>query len=179
MLSMSRHAKCLGVLVSGSLLLLLALLVVWPKPVIAKVHLRLAGTRQSSNGVLLVTVILTNGTPQTLNVVDDADGNPALVLDTGGQHRRWLTPMVNQLKINLAPGASMTNTVAITTPPPRFRLVVPLRDLAAEIWGWQVFRFIPQPLSRWANVVVKWSLRKRLNIYPASEWIVPEPREDS
>jgi len=175
---MSRHAKSLVVLLGAGLLFLLALLVVWPNRLAAKVDLRLAGTRQSSNGVLLVTVILTNGTPQTLNVVDDADGNPAFVLDTGGHHGRWLTPMVNQLKVNLAPGASLTNTVAITNPPPRFRLKVPLRDLAAEIWGWQVFRFIPQPLSRWANMGVKWSLRKRLNIFPASDWIVQEPKED-
>ena len=72
--------------------------------------------------------------------------------------------MVNQLRLNLAPGASLTNTVVITNPPPRFRLKVLLRDLLRERWNLAVNGFLPHPL---ASRLQKW----RENAPPASAWI--------
>ena len=175
---MSRRLKFLAVLVGGGLFIFLALVLVQPRTVTKTMDLRVAGTSQPSNGILLVTVTLRNGTSRYLNVVDDASGNPAFLLDTGSQRGTWLTTMVNQLKINLAPGASMTNTVVITNPPPRFRLKVPVRDLAAESWGSQASLFLPRAVARVANVPRRWLLRKRLHISPASEWIRQAPPND-
>ena len=147
-------------------LLCLAGLLFWPRPVMGTVDLMLTGIRQSTNGAFLITVVLTNGTSRTFNVVDDANGNPAFILVTGGEHRMWLTRMVNQLKINLPPGRSLTNTVLVTNAPPRFRLQVPLRDLAAErldLFG-AAIHLLP---SRWAQKLDK--QRKRPD--PTSDWI--------
>ena len=146
-------------------LLSLALLWLWPRST-GKMDLRLAGVRQSTNGAWLITVVLTNGTSRTLNVVDDADGNPAFVLDSGGEYGMWLTRMVNQLRINLTPGASLTNTVLVTNAPPRFRLKVPLRDLAAERGDW-VGRAIRSLPDRWVEKLKA----QRGEPEPATPWI--------
>jgi hypothetical protein len=147
------------------LLLSLALLVLWPRPVAGKVDLRSAGILQSTNGALLVTVVLSNGTPRTFNVVDDANGNPAFILDSG-DNGMWLTRMVNQLRINVVPGASLTNTLLVTNAPPRFRLKVALRDLAAERrdWAGMAIHFLPR---RWAGKLE----RQREKPLPTSAWI--------
>jgi len=149
-----------------ALLLSLALLLLRPLPMHGKVDLRLAGLPQSNNGALLVTVVLSNGTSRAFYVVDDADGNPAFILDSGGELRMYLTRVVNQLTINLAPGASLTNTVVVTNPPPRFRLKVPLRDLGQTVNG-PIDAFLPRP---WAAKLQTWR-RKPPPEEPASAWI--------
>jgi hypothetical protein len=120
-----------------------------------------------------MAVTLTNSTPLTLNVVDDADGKPAFILDDGSPPGMWLTYMVNHLKINLAPGASLTNTVFLTNPPPRFRLKLQMRDLADEGRGWPlpVGRLLPEP---WRSKFVEWDLKRHKRWDPASGWILPE-----
>jgi hypothetical protein len=78
--------------------------------------------------------------------------------------------LANQLKINLAPGATLTNTVCVTNPPPRFRLRVYVRDLAAERSGFPLHRIVGKAL---AMKVVEWRLkRQNPDIFlPASPWI--------
>ena len=162
--SFSRTRLLAGAIIIG--LLSLIPLLLWSRPVPGKVDLRLAGVRQSTNGAWLITVVLSNGTSRTLNVVDDADGNPAFILDSGGEYGMWLTCVVNQLRINLIPGGSLTNTVLVTNAPPRFRLKVPLRDLAAERRDWtgRAIRFLP---SRWAD---NW-MKQREKPQPTTAWI--------
>jgi hypothetical protein len=100
--------------------------------------LRVADTPQMTNGAMLVTLVLSNGTSRQFNIVDDTAGKPFFVLDdgTGGPGKSTigvgLSRIANLLKINLAPGEALTNTILLTNPPPRFRLLVEARDLAAE-----------------------------------------------
>ena len=56
-----------------------------PHNVPGTVDLRLMGVSSSSNGVMLVSVVLTNSTPLALNVLDDADGRRAFILDDGSE----------------------------------------------------------------------------------------------
>jgi hypothetical protein len=177
--SMSRSAKFLVAVVGGGLVISLVLALAWPKRAPGKLGVHLAGTPQSSNGVLLVTVVLTNGTPRVLNVVDDSCGKPAFILDERSGRRRtddtWgtqLTDLANQLKINLAPGATLTNTVCVTNPPSRFRLRVYVRDLAAERRGFPLCQIVPRAL---AMKVVEWRQRRQNPdvVLPASPWIEP------
>ena len=162
--SSSRTGLFAAVVILG--LLSLALLLLWLRPMSGTVDLRLTEIRQSTNSALLVTVVLTNGTSRILNVVDDADGNPAFILDTGRDSDTWLTRMVNQLKINLIPGGSLTNTVLITNAPSRLRLKVPLRDFAAERRDWTgaVLRLRPRRLAEQLG----W---QRDELLPTSAWI--------
>lgn len=142
--------------------------------------LRLAGLRQVTNGVFLVSVVLSNGTRRTLNVVDDTAGNPLFFLDTGtggwppgsGNYGLCLGEMANKLRVNLASGASLTNSVWITNPPPRFRLRVNVRDLVAESRGLPIDRVVGKAA---AMKVAQWR-QKRQNVdafLPASAWIEP------
>jgi hypothetical protein len=91
-----------------------------------------------TNGAMLISFVLSNGTSRALNIVDDAAGEPFLVLDDGtwsnmpGTIGLGLGVLANTLKINLGPGAALTNAVRLTNPPVRFRLLVEVRDLAAE-----------------------------------------------
>jgi len=141
------------------------------------VDLRVTDFNKTSNGVLRVDVILSNSTPITLNVVDDANGNPAYILDDGSGDMRWLTRMVNGLTLNLAPGASLTNMVLLTNPPPLFRLRLALRDLADERRGWPlpVGRLLPEP---WRTKFVERDLKRHQQWVSASDWIQPELPKD-
>src|SRR5437899_8839510 len=120
------------------LLRLAALLVVRHHSRPSGVELRVANLHLTTNSVLQATVILKNKTSRMLNVVDDSRGNPAFVMETTGT-RVWLTDMVNSLKMNIAPGASLTNAVLLTNAPSRFRLKVTFRDLGAEKQDWSVY----------------------------------------
>jgi hypothetical protein len=131
------------------------------------VELRVANLHRTTNSVLQATVILKNKTSRMLNVVDDSRGNPAFVMETTGT-RVWLTDMVNSLKMNIAPGASLTNAVLLTNAPSRFRLKVTLRDLGAEKQVWSVYPILPKRL---ASKVVEWRRKGWLPEEPASDWI--------
>ena len=117
-------------------LLLLVLLSLKPKP--RKLDLRIVGQPQMTNGAMLISLILSNGTSRSLNIVDESSGGPLVVLDAGTQGNTpgtiglGLGNLVNTLKLNLAPGASLTKTVTLTNPPPRFRLLVEVRDPPTE-----------------------------------------------
>ncbi len=165
--------------VVACVLLSLVALLLWPRPV-GTIGVRLAGLRQVSNSVWLVTVVLTNGTPHTFNVVDDTAGKPLFLLDAGtggwppgsGNYGLSLGYMANQHRVNLAPGASLTHTVCLTNPPPRFRLRVIVNDMTAARRGFPLYRIVGRTL---ATKVVEWQL-KRQNIdavLPASVWIQP------
>jgi hypothetical protein len=87
---------------------------------------------------MLISIVLSNGTSRTFNIVDDGMGKPFMVLDAGGSSNMpgtigfGLGVLANTLKLNLAPGEALTNSVRLTNPPPRFRLVIETRDLGAE-----------------------------------------------
>jgi hypothetical protein len=124
---------------------------------------------------MFINIVLSNGTARTLNIVDDGAGKPFVVLDAGsasnapGTIGTGLGVLANTLKLNLAPGAVLTNAVRLTNPPPRFRLLVEVRDLAAErrraITG--LFELL----------AVKAKFRKQLTqnddsiLLPASPWV--------
>jgi hypothetical protein len=147
-------------------LLFLAFQLIRPHSIPGEVQLQLSAVRRSTNGAVFVTVVLTNGTLRTMNIVDDADGNPAYILDSGGEYGLSLTRMVNQLKLNLAPGSSLTNTVLVTNPPPLFRLKVQLRDLASErtdLTG-ALSHLLPDRLAQQFQ-------SRRETPLPASDWI--------
>jgi hypothetical protein len=132
------------ILLAGLILLLLGLLALafWKRPE-GRVEALVPGVRHSANGVVAVTVILTNGMPRGMNIVDDINGNPHFALQFYGDPGIWvkqhfyinpgtnslsLTDGGNQIRIRLAPGQCLTNTVMLTNPPPRFRLMVSVRD---------------------------------------------------
>lgn len=91
-----------------------------------------------TNGAMLISIVLSNGTSRTLNIVDDGIGHPFVVLDAGTASNRpgtigfGLGVLANTLKLNLAAGAALTNAIRLTNPPPRFRLLVEARDLSSE-----------------------------------------------
>ena len=128
----------LAAAVVGCLVLVLLLLPAKPPP--RTLDFRLVGQPQITNGTMLISFVLSNGTSRSLNVVDDTTGNPFLVLDAGtggdppgsGNLGLGLGFLANSLELNLAPRAALTNAVSLTNPPPRFRLLVEVRDLAAE-----------------------------------------------
>jgi hypothetical protein len=136
MLTSPRKTLWLAVAGTGGLVFLLLVLPAKPQP--GTLDLRIAGRPQMTNGAMLISLILSNGTSRALNIMDDAAGDPFLVLDAGtgsntpGTIGLGLGVLANTLKINLGPGAALTNTVRLTNPPPRFRLLVEVRDLAAE-----------------------------------------------
>src|SRR5882672_830491 len=116
------------------------------------IDMLLLGSHQSSNGVVIYTVVLSNGTQRSQNIVNTTDGNPRFIFDNAGKYPAgsvgmWLSDVKNDLKLNLAPGACLTNTVSITNPPPRFRLRVATRDFVEEVRDLHVRRFLPGPLA--------------------------------
>lgn len=111
--------------------------------------LRIAGQPQITNGTMPITYVLSNGTSRKLNIVDDSIGDPYVILevDVGtnppgifgvagtnppGIFGVELTRLANSLKLNLAPGAALTNTLRLTNVPRRFQLIIEARDLASE-----------------------------------------------
>jgi|SRR5579862_583640 len=117
--------------------------------------LRILGQPQMTNGVMLISIVLSNGTSSRLNIVDDRIGNPFMVLDAGRSNLPgtigWgLGNLANSLKLNLPRGAVLTNTVRLTNPPPRFRLLVETRDLAWERRGvpMELLRFLAAKATR-------------------------------
>jgi hypothetical protein len=166
--------KVIWLAVAGCLVLLLLPSLLPPRLRPRKLDLRIVGQPQMTNGALRISLILSNGTTRSLNIVDDASGGPFVVLDVGPQSNMpgtiglGLGTLVNTLKLNLAPGATLMKTVTVTNPPPRFRLLVEVRDLARERSRVLVGVF------RW--LAVKAKLRKQLtqedhNLLPASPWI--------
>jgi hypothetical protein len=135
-LTSPRKIFWLAVVGTGCLVFLLLLLPAKPHP--RSLDLLIAGRPQVTNSVMLISFVLSNGTSRALNIVDDAAGDPFLVLDAGtrgnmpGTIGLGLGALANTLKINLGPGAALTNAVRLTNPPVRFRLRVEVRDLAAE-----------------------------------------------
>lgn len=117
-------------------LLSLALLVCWPLATTAQVTVQVTGIRPAATNVVRVSVTLSNETSRSLNIVDAVDGHPWYHIqphpDLGLKYGITPSRMANKLKINLAPGATLTDNFWITNPPPRFRIKVPIRDPAAE-----------------------------------------------
>ncbi len=79
--SSPRKVLWLAVLGTGCLVFLLLLLPAKPQP--RALDFRVAGRPQMTNGAMLISFVLSNGTSRPLNIVDDAAGNPFLVLDAG------------------------------------------------------------------------------------------------
>lgn len=124
-----------------------------------------------SNGVVQVSLLLSNGTTRTLNVVDDVAGNPALILAVPGQ-TMWLAPLGNQVKIFLGPTSNLVTTAWITNAPLRFRLQLSLRDLDAErrVFG-PAYLCLPHG---WAAKVVEWRRKDWHPENPVTSWIEPQ-----
>jgi len=166
--------KVIWLALAGGLVSLLLLLPTNPqKPKPQTLDLYIASQPQITNGAVLISLVLSNGTSSSLNIVDDASGGPFVVLDDGtgrfGRIGIGLGILVNTLKLNLAPGASLMKSVTLTNPPPRFRLLVEATDLAKQL---------RTGILRWFEVLaVKVKLRKQLTPYddpimlPATPWI--------
>jgi hypothetical protein len=167
--------------ISGCLLLLLLLFfVLWPAQVSGTLELRISDAPLLSNGVLVVNVVLSNGTAHSLNIVDDTAGKPLFILDAGSDyypagslgHGSWLGPIGNTLKLNLAPGASLTSSVGVSNPPPRFRLRATTRDLAEEHRGF-LARLAADALPRsWSEKLPgRPGNSMSTDMLPTSDWI--------
>jgi len=175
MLTSPRKVLWLAVVGTGCLVFLLLLLPTKPQP--RSLDLLIAGRPQVTNGVMLISFVLSNGTSRSLNIVDDAAGNPFLVLDAGtggeppgsGNLGLGLGVLANTLKLNLGPRAALTNAVRLTNPPVRFRLLVEVRDLASER------RIAVMELLRCLAVKARLSKETRHDDHrvtlPASPWI--------
>ena len=167
--------KVLWVALAGGGCLALLLLVLLPKPRPGTLDLRIAGQPQMTNGAMFISIVLSNGTSRSLNIVDDATGNPFVVLDAGvgsnmpGTIGTGLGAMVNSLKLNLAPGATLTKAVTVTNPPSRFRLLVEVRDLARER-QWAVMA-LPRFLAVKAGLAKPTPHNDDSILLPASPWI--------
>jgi hypothetical protein len=122
-----------------------------------------------SNGVVQVSLELSNASSRTLNVADDSTGSPALVLEVPGQ-TKWLNRLANTGRINLGATSNLTTSAWITNPPPRFRLLFSIRDLDAEKRMTSIRRLLPKALrsrsAEWSRDL--WNLTN-----PASAWIEP------
>jgi hypothetical protein len=173
----SRRGKLVAAAVAGCLVFSGALFFAWPRGVPRFLDIQVTALHQASSGALCLSVVLSNGTLRTLNVVDDSTGKPAFILDERGGPRGHdhnvgtvLTDMANKLTINLASGVCLTNTVWVTNPPPRFRLRVELRDLAAEGRYSPLYRLMGRRLG---EMVLEWRWRmKSPDVFvPASRWI--------
>jgi hypothetical protein len=154
----------------GAAFLSLAFFLVWPHQAPWRMVLQITGTRPADTNVLLVSVTLSNGTSRQLNVVEGDNGDAAFYLDVGLQYGLQLgRGLVNQGKLNLAPGATLTDTVRITNPPPRFRLKVPIRDFAAEPRRSTGYRIV---LGYVAQKLMDWHLlRSSLQPPVSSAWV--------
>lgn len=102
---------------------------------------------------MVVTLLLTNGLPRKVNIVDDTNWQPHFALQWCGDPGLWLGDLAKQkrvflepgtntlslgdcangLKLFLAPQQCLTNTVVLTNPPPRFRLKASVRDLEKHV----------------------------------------------
>lgn len=135
-LTSQRKLLRLAVIGTGCLVLVLRLSLTNSQP--QTPDLRIAGQPQTTNGTMFISIVLSNGSSRTLNIVDDGMGKPFMVLDADTRSNMpgtigfGLGVLANTLKLNLAPGAFLTNTVQLTNPPTRFRLIVEVRDLSAE-----------------------------------------------
>ncbi len=167
-----RRVLCTALAGAGCLALLLLVLPLKPRP--GTLDLRIAGQPQMTNGAMLISIILSNGTSRSLNIVDDGAGSPFVVLDAGpagnapGTIGFGLRVLANTLKLNLAPGTALTDTVQVTNAPARFRLLVEARDLSSEQ------RRAVVELLRWLaeRAGLGKPTRHGLLMLPASPWIV-------
>lgn len=161
MFASSRSRRWAAAVFVACLLYLLYLLFVrplLPYSVPGTVDLRVTNFATNSNGVLQVLLVLTNSTPILLNVQGDSHGKPAFILDDGGGSMTWLTHDRRSLRIKLAPRSSLTNLVFLTNAPPRFRLMLRLRDLGDDPrrrWPLPVWRLLPEP---WRTKFIQWDL---------------------
>jgi hypothetical protein len=142
-------------------------------------QLQIAGPPRLTNGVLIVTVVLSNETTRALNIIDDTAGNPNFILDDynhpDNEYVARLGPIGNTLKLNLVSGSSITNTVGITNAPTRFRLRAEVRDLAAE----RHRPILPSRLGASVASVLPRRWQEKLNgtreiPMATSEWIEPK-----
>ncbi len=153
------------------LLLFLAILLAWPRGATGTIDFRVMGLTWTNNGALLVSVVLTNTTSHTFDVLGDAAGKPAFILDTGSGYT-MLAPLADQLRFNLAAGASLDAIARLTNPPSRFRLKVEVHDLVAEARPgplWPVYRVLPKDMR---YRLYRWESKNWPEPSSASEWIV-------
>jgi hypothetical protein len=172
----SRWAAAVFVACLLYLLYLLFVRPLLPYSVPGTVDLRVTNFTPSSNGVVRVLVVLTNSTPLLLNVQGDSHGKPAFILDDGGGSMTWLThDRRGSFRSKLASRSSLTNVVFLTNAPPRFRLILRLRDLGDDPrrrWPLPVWRLLPEP---WRTKFIQWDLDRNFKRWAAaSGWIVPE-----
>jgi hypothetical protein len=108
-MTLTARRKVLWLAIAGAVCLVLVL-ILWPaKRQTRNLDLRLAAQPQMTNGAMLISFVLSNGTSRTLNIVDDGAGSPFVVLDAGaagnapGTIGTGLGNLANTLKLNLAP----------------------------------------------------------------------------
>lgn len=114
--------------VAGCLVLVLLLLPPTSPP--RPPDLRIIGQPQMSNGAILISIVLSNGNSGPLNIMDDVGSNAFVGFDNGSGACHQIKNIANSGKLNLAPGACLTNIVQLTNPPPQFQLLVVAHDFA-------------------------------------------------
>jgi hypothetical protein len=134
--------------------------------VVGPFDVRLLSVSTLSNGVMQVSLSLSNGTPRMCNVVDDRSGNPLLTLEEQGR-TRWLTRYANTGSLNLGAGSNLITTVLITNPPPRFRLLFSIYNKDAEKSIQSVKRLLPR---RVGNSYLEWKRDLWNPTNPGTPW---------
>jgi hypothetical protein len=130
-----RYAKLAAMTLISMGLLLLVWVLTWPNTAPGQMTLQITGIRPTATNILHVSTTFSNATSRLLNLLDAVDGHPAYIIEPDpklGLRYFPLTHLSNSFKLNLAPGATLADNFWITNPPPRFRIVVGLRDPGAE-----------------------------------------------
>jgi hypothetical protein len=124
-------------------------------------------TNRSSEGVLQITLVLSNGSPRACSVASDITGSPALVLEVPGR-TRWLIHPAQGSALSIGPTSNLATVAWVTNPPSRFRLNFSIRRAQAEQGVAMVRRFLP----RWTRSdFTEWTRQVWNPANPASAWI--------
>ena len=112
-MTLTSRQKVLWLAIAGVGPVVLVLLLCPAKPQQPLIpDLRISGPPQVTNGVMFVSILLSNGSSRTLNIVDDGAGNPFFVLDVGRSkpawhHRHWASCFGQHIKAQSGPRSDL------------------------------------------------------------------------
>lgn len=140
--------------------------------------LLIIGQPQMTNGAMPITIVLSNGTPNTLEITDDGAGFPVVVVDDGtGRGIKVVDPesfdayrtgLTNLPPLtNFGPGAVRAMTLRLFHTPPRFQLVARATDNA-----WIRRRLPAENLKYWiARAMMRGPTPPNFGLWARSGWI--------
>ena len=130
-----------------------------------QLNVRVLSVKRFSNGLMQVSLELSNSGPRLLNVAADRTGSPALVLEVPGR-TKWIHRPDSSGGISLGATNKLTTLAWVTNPPSRFRLHFHVRDSNAEAKMDSIRRLLPTKTLQ--SSFTKW---RREQWEPSSPWI--------